>query len=63
MIAVLVSHVKRGAAVLADTLADIGERMPGVSQVTITAAGASITVTPKHPAPPAPVACPHCGKP
>jgi hypothetical protein len=60
----LFDQVKRGAAVLVDTLADIGARMPGVSQVTITAAGASVTVTPKPPAPPpAPVPCPHCGRP
>lgn len=58
----LFDQVKRGAAVLVDALADIGARMPGVSQVTITAAGASITVTPKPPAPPVSAACPHCGK-
>ena len=59
----LLDQVKRGAAVLADVLADIGARMPGVSQVTIAAAGASVTVTPKPPALPVSAACPHCGKP
>ena len=48
----LLGQVKRGAAFVVDMLADIGARMPGVSQVTITAAGASVTVTPKPPAPP-----------
>lgn len=59
----LLDQVKRGAALLVDTLADLGTRMPGVSQVTITAAGASVTVMPKPVSPPQPVPCPHCGKP
>jgi len=59
----LTNGAKRAAAAVVDALADLGERMPGVSQVTITAAGASVTVTPKPAAAPPPVACPHCGKP
>lgn len=54
--------VKRGAAAVVDTLATLGERMPGVSQVTIATPVVSVTVAPK-PATPPPVVCPHCGKP
>lgn len=46
---------------LVDALATLGERMPGVSQVTIATPVVSVTVAPKPAAPP-PV-CPHCGKP
>jgi hypothetical protein len=53
--------VKRGAAALTDGLAVIGARMPGLSRVTITAGGATVTVTPKPPSPPP--ACPTCGAP
>lgn len=59
----ILDQLKRGAAAVVDVLADIGARMPGVSQLTIAAAGVSVTVTPKPPAAPLPVACPHCGKP
>lgn len=60
----IVATVKRGAAALADTLATIGERMPGLASLTITAGGVTATVTPKPPAPPPPPStCPHCGAP
>lgn len=54
--------VKLAAATVTDTLATIGERAPGISQITIAGAGASITVTPT-PKPPAAPTCPHCGAP
>lgn len=57
----ILDHVKRGAAALTDRLATIGERMPGLSSVTITAGGVTATVTPKPPASPPPSACPTCG--
>lgn len=54
--------IKRAAAGITDALADVGSRMPGLSQITIAAPGGSITVTPT-PSPAAPAACPHCGAP
>ncbi len=58
------SAVRKGAATLTDTLALVGERMPGVTQLTVTAASVTVTVVPKAPtaAPPAPP-CPTCGRP
>lgn len=53
--------LRASAARITDTLAAIGERMPGISQVTISTPIASVTVTPQ-PKPPAPPTCPHCGK-
>jgi hypothetical protein len=58
----ILDTVKRGAAALTDHLAVIGERMPGLAQLTITAGGVTATVTPKPPPPP-PMACPTCGAP
>lgn len=46
------------AARLTDTLAAIGERLPGIAQITIQTPVASVTLTPR----PAPPRCPHCGK-
>ncbi len=61
----MATTTKRTLALVTDTLALVGEHMPGVSQVTITAAGATVTVVPKPPAshPPSPPAsCPTCGR-
>lgn len=56
--------VKSTAAALTDSLAVIGERMPGLQQVTLSVPGASVTVSPSPPAPTAQPAatCPHCGR-
>lgn len=51
--------VKRAAATLTDTLASIAEKVPPLAQVTLSAGGASVTVTPKPPEQPR---CPQCGK-
>lgn len=56
----IVDTVKRIAAALTDHLAAIGERLPGLASLTISAGGASVTVTPK---PEPPLTCPACGKP
>lgn len=53
--------LRSSAARITDALAAIGERMPGVAQVTISTPVASITVTPQPPAQ-TPAACPHCGQ-
>lgn len=50
----------RALAAVTDALAAVGERMPGVSQVTVTLGGASVTVVPRPP--PAPPTCATCGK-
>ncbi len=57
----ILAAIRNGAAAVTDALAAVGERMPGVSQVTITLGGASVTVVPTPP--PAPPTCPTCGKP
>jgi hypothetical protein len=49
---------KATAASCVDLLATVGERMPGLAQLTISAGGITATVTPK-PEPHA--ACPTCG--
>jgi len=61
-VSVALDAVKRAAAALTDGLAAVGERMPGVQQLTVSVAGASLTVTPvpAPPAPPAPATCPTC---
>ena len=46
-----VSANKATAASITDALASVGERMPGVAQVTLSAGGATVTVTPKPPPP------------
>jgi hypothetical protein len=55
--------VKQGAATVVDALADLGERMPGLAQITVSAGGVTATVTPKPPAAAPASVCPHCGKP
>lgn len=59
----ILDTVKRGAALLTDALASVGERMPGLSQVTVTMGGASVTVVPKPAPAPPPASCPSCGAP
>jgi hypothetical protein len=54
--------VRKGAATLTDTLALVGERMPGVTSLTVTAAGVTVTVVPKAPASPPAHTCPTCGR-
>lgn len=54
--------IRSAAASLTDALAAIGERMPGVAQLTIQTPLASVTLTPKPSPTPTPPACPHCGK-
>lgn len=51
--------VRSAAALLTDTLALLGERMPGLTQLTLTAGGVTATVVPRPPASPA--VCPNCG--
>lgn len=64
VIARALAAVKLGAARLTDGLALLGERMPGLAQLTISAGGITATVTPRPPAaPPLPSACPTCGAP
>lgn len=55
----ILDTVKRAAATLTDTLASLAEKVPPIAQVTLSAFGASVTVTPKPPEQPR---CPHCGK-
>lgn len=65
MIRTFLDHVKRGAAAVTDGLAALGERMPGLSQVTISAPGVSVTVTPAPPVPSTsqqPPRCSTCGR-
>lgn len=64
MIARALAAVKLGAARLTDGLALLGERLPSLASLTISAGGVTATVTPKPPAPPPPPsACPSCGAP
>lgn len=53
-------RVKAAAASLTDALAEVGARAPGLAQVTVSAGGVAVTVTPK---PEAPKPCATCGKP
>jgi hypothetical protein len=57
---VALSATKQAAAHLTDTLAAIGERIPPVAQLTVSAFGVTVTVNPK-PEPPRP--CATCGRP
>ncbi len=58
----MLDKLRTAAAYVTDTLATIGERMPGLAQITVSAGGVTATVTPKPPAaPPAAATCPHCG--
>jgi hypothetical protein len=52
--------LRSAAASLTDALASLGERMPGLAQITISAGGVTATGTPK---PPPATTCPHCGAP
>ena len=56
----MLDTMKRAAAAITDGLAAIGERLPGLASFTISAGGASVTVTPKPEQPPT---CPACGRP
>lgn len=38
--------IKDAAALLTDTLAMLGERMPGLTQLTLTTGGVTVTVVP-----------------
>ena len=53
--------IKTSAAWVTDRLAEVGARMPSVTQVTLTLPGVQVTVQPKPPEPPK--VCVTCGKP
>jgi hypothetical protein len=60
----LLDMIKSGAATVTDHLAAVGERMPGLAQLTVSIGGVTATVVPKPPAPPPPApTCPACGGP
>lgn len=56
------------AAAITDALARVGERMPGVQSLTVSAAGVTVTMVPAAPvhppaSAPAHASCPTCGRP
>lgn len=58
----VVDITKATAASITDALAVVGERMPGLQQITLSVPGASVTVAPAPTPTQSTTTCPHCGK-
>jgi hypothetical protein len=59
----ILDTIRTGLAVVADKMAVVAERIPGVAQITIAAGPVAVTVQPTPPqSAPAANTCPTCGR-